>query len=141
PSGNVYICDANNQRIRMVTTDGNIHTIAGTGARGFSGDGGAALSAQFAQPTSITVDGTGKLYVSDLANNVIRLLTPSSPSGGPGALPSIASGGVFSASGFGALPSATPGSWIEIYGSNLATTTRMWTTADFTGINAPTSLN
>ncbi len=141
-AGNVYICDSNNGRIRMVTTDGNIHTIAGTGVRGYSGDGGPALSAQFAQPTSITVDANGKLYISDLANNVIRLLTPSGSSGGPGSLPSIAtSGGVLSASDFGALTAAAPGSWIEIYGSNLASTTRMWTTSDFTGINAPTSLN
>jgi uncharacterized protein (TIGR03437 family) len=48
---------------------------------------------------------------------------------------------VISASDFGALPSIAPGSWIEIYGTNLAATTREWAPSDFTGVNAPRSLN
>jgi uncharacterized protein (TIGR03437 family) len=48
---------------------------------------------------------------------------------------------VVSASAFGEFATAAPGSWIEIYGSNLASETRGWTGADFTGINAPTSLS
>jgi uncharacterized protein (TIGR03437 family) len=55
--------------------------------------------------------------------------------------PSISSGGVVSASAFGEFTSVSPGSWIEIYGSSLAADTRGWTTADFTGINAPTNLD
>jgi uncharacterized protein (TIGR03437 family) len=55
--------------------------------------------------------------------------------------PAISSGGVVSASAFGAFPSISPGSWIEIYGSNLASDTRGWTGADFNGINAPTNLD
>jgi uncharacterized protein (TIGR03437 family) len=57
------------------------------------------------------------------------------------AAPSIKPGGVISASAFGQFTSAAPGSWIEIYGSNLATSTRGWRGADFNGVNAPTSLD
>jgi len=59
----------------------------------------------------------------------------------PAVPPSINPGGIVSASAFGAFPSAAPGTWIEIYGSNLAADTRGWTAADFSGINAPTSLD
>jgi uncharacterized protein (TIGR03437 family) len=55
--------------------------------------------------------------------------------------PAISSGGVISASGFGGFSSIAPGSWIEIYGSNLASGTRSWAGSDFNGINAPTSLD
>jgi uncharacterized protein (TIGR03437 family) len=55
--------------------------------------------------------------------------------------PSISAGGVVSASAFGEFSSASPGSWIEIYGANLSQTTRGWTLADFTGNIAPTSLD
>ena len=57
------------------------------------------------------------------------------------ALPPPSIGGVVSASAFGEFATAAPGSWIEIYGVNLASETRGWTGADFTGINAPTSLS
>ena len=55
--------------------------------------------------------------------------------------PSITAGGVVSASAFGGFTAASPGSWIEIYGTNLAGDTRGWGGADFSGINAPTSLD
>ena len=55
--------------------------------------------------------------------------------------PAISAGGVVSASAFGEFTSISPGSWIEIYGSNLATGTRSWTGSDFDGVNAPTSLD
>jgi uncharacterized protein (TIGR03437 family) len=58
-----------------------------------------------------------------------------------GSGPAISSGGVVSASDFGEFTSVSPGSWIEIYGSNLAVDTRSWTGADFEGVNAPTSLD
>jgi uncharacterized protein (TIGR03437 family) len=57
------------------------------------------------------------------------------------AVPTIKSGGVVSASAFGDFSSISPGTWIEIYGSNLATDSRSWAQADFNGINAPTSLD
>lgn len=55
--------------------------------------------------------------------------------------PSINSGGVVSASSFGQFKSIAPGSWIEIFGSNLSSNSRSWTGADFSGVNAPTSLD
>ncbi len=56
-------------------------------------------------------------------------------------LPSISPGGVVSAGAFGGFPTISPGSWIEIYGSNLSSTTRQWSGADFSGNTAPTSLD
>jgi uncharacterized protein (TIGR03437 family) len=75
-SGNVYIADTGNNRIRMVTPDGIIHNIAGTSAAGFAGDGGAALPAQLDSPAGLLVDGSGDVYVADSGNNRIRRLTP-----------------------------------------------------------------
>lgn len=140
-AGNVYICDEFNAVIRMVTPDGKIHTIAGSNP-GYSGDGGPALSALFNEPFYIIVDSSGNLYVCDLGNDIVRKLVPSSGPGSPPPAPAIrTSQGVISASDFGALPSIAPGSWIEIYGTNLAPTKREWATTDFNGVNAPTSLN
>jgi uncharacterized protein (TIGR03437 family) len=55
--------------------------------------------------------------------------------------PAVATGGVVSASAFGEFASAAPGSWIEIYGTNLASDSRSWQTSDFTGVNAPIVLD
>jgi uncharacterized protein (TIGR03437 family) len=144
-AGNVYICDTFNDVIRVVTPDGYIHTVAGSTAApnpGYTGDGGSALSAQLDEPYSLTFDASGNLYVADYGNFVIRKLTPSSAAGGPAPPPAIrTASGVISATDFGALPSIAPGSWIEIYGTNLASTKRQWASSDFNGINAPTSLN
>jgi uncharacterized protein (TIGR03437 family) len=60
---------------------------------------------------------------------------------GQASLPSIKAGGVVSASAFGDFTAIAPGSWIEIYGSNLATNSRSWASSDFSGVNAPTSLD
>jgi uncharacterized protein (TIGR03437 family) len=59
----------------------------------------------------------------------------------PAASPVVSTGGVVSASAFGGFTSVSPGSWIEIYGANLAGDTRGWTGSDFNGVNAPTSLD
>jgi uncharacterized protein (TIGR03437 family) len=143
-SGNLYICDTYNDVIRMVTPDGNIHTIAGavTGPTpGYSGDGGPALSALFNEPESIVVDSAGNLYVCDYGNDIVRKLVPSTKPGGGLSAPAIKSGGVITASGYGGQSAIAPGTWIEIYGANLASTTRQWAASDFSGINAPTGLN
>jgi uncharacterized protein (TIGR03437 family) len=143
--GNVYIADATNGVVRMVTPDGTINTIAGIyNHTGFSGDGGPALSAQLNFPTGVGVDSKGNVYVADTQNAVIRLLTPNTAPPCGGSLPTIKAGGVISASAFGASSSIAYGSWIEIYGSNLAADTRSWATSDFSGpngVNAPTSLD
>ena len=72
-NGNIIIADTNNSRIRQVSiATGVITTIAGNGAPGFGGDGGAATSAQLNFPVGLTVDASNNLYVADLLNNVIR---------------------------------------------------------------------
>lgn len=75
-NGNLYVADANDHRVRMVTADGNISTIAGTGIAGFSGDGGPAISAQLNQPYGLAIDGSGNLYIADLGNARVRVVTP-----------------------------------------------------------------
>jgi sugar lactone lactonase YvrE len=72
-SGNLYIADTENNCIREVNASSqNIATIAGNGNEGFSGDGAAAISAQFNQPWGITVAVSGDLYVADFSNNRVR---------------------------------------------------------------------
>jgi sugar lactone lactonase YvrE len=75
-SGNLYIADAGNNRIRMVTPVGTISTLAGTGSANYSGDGGPAISATLHSPGAVAVDGNGNLYIADTTNNRIRKVTP-----------------------------------------------------------------
>jgi uncharacterized protein (TIGR03437 family) len=133
-TGTLFIADYQNSRIRKVAPNGGISTIAGTGRFGFSGDTGPATSADLNFPAALALDSTGKIYFSDNQNQVVRLLTP------PTAPASPAVGAVITASAFGASGAAAPGTWLEIYGTNLAPVTRLWTSADFTGITAPTLL-
>lgn len=69
-AGNLYIADLG--RIRKVTPDGMISTVAGNGTSGYGGDGGPATSAQLNGPLGIAVDSTGSLYISDSGNDRIR---------------------------------------------------------------------
>ncbi|MGF6352999.1 sugar lactone lactonase YvrE, partial [Paenibacillus sp. 4624] len=71
-SGNVYIADYGNQRIRKVDPTGEISTLAGNGISGYSGDGGAATLAQLNSPTGVAVDSSGNVYIADSGNNGIR---------------------------------------------------------------------
>ena len=78
--GNLYIADTINHRIRRVdASSGFIHTIAGNGVSGFSGDGGPALDAEITFPAGIAVDSSGRVYFADESNNRIRVLTPVPP--------------------------------------------------------------
>jgi len=70
PDNNIYIADFGNRRIRRMTSDGNVTTIAGTGAAG-SADGSGDV-ATFQQPTGISVDRGGRIYVADFGAHVIR---------------------------------------------------------------------
>ncbi len=82
-AGNLYIADAGNHRIRRVDPSGIITTIAGTGEPGYGGDGGPAAEAQLASPVALAVDGAGNLYVADLGNYRIRVLTQAPPLSAP----------------------------------------------------------
>jgi uncharacterized protein (TIGR03437 family) len=74
-SGNLYICDAGNNRIRQVNATGIISTVAGNGSSGFSGDGGPATAASFGGTTRIALDIATNIYISDPDNHRIRRVT------------------------------------------------------------------
>ncbi len=71
-SGNVYLVDTGNHRVRRIDTAGRISTIAGTGTAGYSGDGGAATAARLNTPHGIAVDTAGNVYIADSPNQRIR---------------------------------------------------------------------
>lgn len=76
-TGNLFISDHYNYRIRKVTTAGVISTAVGTGVAGYSGDGGAATAAKINGTSGLAVDASGNLYIADTKNNVIRkVVTP-----------------------------------------------------------------
>lgn len=74
--GTLYIADTNNHRIRVVSPDGIIRTLAGNGSAGSIGDGGLARDAQFNAPTRLVLDQGGTLYIADTNNHRIRMITP-----------------------------------------------------------------
>jgi uncharacterized protein (TIGR03437 family) len=110
-AGNIYLADTNNSRIRKITTDGIITTIAGKGGGGYSGDGGNATSAVLNFPRSIAVSPNGTVYIADTGNHAIRVLTPTFP----------AIGGVSNAASGTARIS--PGALASIYGTGFGTST------------------
>ncbi|GAB3690750.1 hypothetical protein GCM10027592_08230 [Spirosoma flavus] len=75
-SGNLYIADQKNHRIRKVTTSGIISTVAGNGTLGFSGDGGLAINASMDNPNGVAVNASGSLFIIDNGNQRIRKVTP-----------------------------------------------------------------
>jgi trimeric autotransporter adhesin len=77
PDGNIIIADYWNSRIRKVDASGIISTVAGTGIRGYNGDGGLAVAAALSGPADITLDKAGNIYISDFYANVIRKVTVS----------------------------------------------------------------
>jgi uncharacterized protein (TIGR03437 family) len=114
--GDIYIADTGNNRIRQVTPDGLIHTIAGQAAAGFSGDGGPAASAQINAPGGLLLDGAGDLYFADTGNNRVRRLVPqAAPAPAPVVLPPLSA---VSAASLSPGPVA-PGEIIVIFGAGL----------------------
>jgi len=76
-AGNLYISDNLNYRIRRVDAEtGIINTIAGTGVKGFNGDGRSALGAQITNPSGLVVGTAGQVYFGDIFNQRIRVLIP-----------------------------------------------------------------
>jgi len=100
-SGNIYFTDAANSIVRQINTSGTISVYAGNGTAGYSGDGGAATSAQlslssyYSLGNALTVDVSGNLYISDAGNSVVRKVNTS------GTISTYAGNGGFTHSGDG----------------------------------------
>jgi uncharacterized protein (TIGR03437 family) len=110
-AGNIYVADTNNSRIRKITADGTINTIAGTGGGAYRGDGGSATAAVLNFPRSVVVSPNGTVYIADTNNHVIRVLTPAFP----------AIGGVGNAASY--TPRISPGALATIFGTGFGTST------------------
>ncbi len=95
-SGNVYIADFNNARIRKIETNGTIITVAGNGTGGFSGDGGAATAAELNGPQGVAVDFAHNIYIADAYNYRIRKVSASN-----GVISTVAGDGTAGYSGDG----------------------------------------
>ncbi len=76
PDGSLYIAEVSGHRIRKISADGTISTIAGTGTAGFSGDNGPAINAQLNAPSYLALAQDGSLFISDSGNNRIRQILP-----------------------------------------------------------------
>ncbi|GCD39279.1 serine/threonine-protein kinase PknD [Streptomyces chrestomyceticus JCM 4735] len=89
-AGNVYVTERFGQRVRKITADGIIHTVAGSGTAGFSGDGGPATAARLNSPKGLGVDSAGNLYIGDQDNQRLRkvdtqgVITTIAGNGSPG---------------------------------------------------------
>ena len=99
-AGNIYIADMSNNVIReVIASTGVITTVAGVGDDfwgGYSGDGGPATDATFADPAGVALDSSGNLYIADMFNNVIRKVT-----GATGIITTVAGNGTSGYSGDG----------------------------------------
>jgi trimeric autotransporter adhesin len=93
--GSVLVADTRNHRVRRIWPSGIIATIAGTGAPGFSGDGGAATSARLSSPTNLEPTGDGGFLIADLGNRRVRKVSPA------GTIATVAGTGVAGSSGDG----------------------------------------
>jgi sugar lactone lactonase YvrE len=72
----IFIADTGNHKIRMIDEVGIIHTVVGTGDKGYSGDNGPALEATLDTPSDVAVAPNGTLYIADTMNNVVRVVNP-----------------------------------------------------------------
>jgi uncharacterized protein (TIGR03437 family) len=127
--GNVYIADGS-ARVRKLFLSGIITTIAGSGIRGYSGDGGSAPNAGLNGPSAVAVDATGTVWVADTLNNAVRLLQFA----GSGTTVSAVTSGASNLSG-----PVAPGEVIVIWGSGLGPASLVQYQADANGL-LPTSL-
>jgi trimeric autotransporter adhesin len=99
-SGNIYLADAFNNRIRKIDASGVITTIAGSGVYSYSGDGGPATSAQLFAPHAAAIDVNGNLFIADTDNNAVREVNSK------GVISTIAGTGVAGSSGDNAAATA-----------------------------------
>lgn len=100
PDGSVYICQREGHGIRKVDFNtSTIERVAGTGAKGYTGDGGPALEATFNGPKELDVDAAGNLYVADTENQVVRRIDAAT-----GTVTTVAGSGRTGGSGDGGHP-------------------------------------
>ncbi|MBI1355437.1 MAG: hypothetical protein GC160_13915 [Acidobacteria bacterium] len=76
---NIYIAESNGDVIRMLSAQGVMSRVAGSGERGASGDGGPALAASFTNPAGMALDAAGNLFVAEQLNNRVRAILASPP--------------------------------------------------------------
>ena len=100
--GNVYVADNGNYRVRRISPNGVITTVAGNGTPGFSGDGGPATSAQLSPVFGLAIDVWGNLLIADSGANRIRQVTPD------GSIATVAGAGDCGFSGDGGPATAAP---------------------------------
>ncbi len=115
-SGNLYIADGDNNRIRKVDAAGVITTVAGDGTYGYGGDGGPAAQAQLSVPYGVAVDGVGNLYIADTFSHRIRKVESDIPVG----MPLISSGGVLLATGAPTVARISPNTLVSVFGREFA---------------------
>ena len=96
PDGALYVCDTDNHRIRKITADGKITTVAGNGTRGWSGDGGPALQAALNEPYEVRFDAEGNVFWCERMSHTVRILNVKN-----GMISTIAGTGVAGFSGDG----------------------------------------
>jgi uncharacterized protein (TIGR03437 family) len=95
-SGNIYVADSSNRRIRRISVAGTVTTVAGNGVCcGYTGDGGAAINAEIGSPWGIATDASGNLYFTDTYNYVVRKVTAS------GTISTVAGNGTYGYAGDG----------------------------------------
>ena len=112
-AGQIYIADTGNHRIRVISPQGTIRTVAGTGTAGSAGTGGPAAGAQLNWPSDVAIDSDGALYVADAGNDRVVKLVLQAGSG-----PRISAGGVVHAASY--VAEAAPGALFSIFGTELA---------------------
>jgi RHS repeat-associated protein len=76
PDASLYLAEYHGQRVRRVSPDGLITTVAGTGTPGYAGDGGPATAAQLYSPWALALGPDGSLYIADISNNRVRRVSP-----------------------------------------------------------------
>jgi sugar lactone lactonase YvrE len=94
-NGNLYVADNNNNRVTRVDSSGVSTTVAGTGAPGFSGDGGPATASQLNGPSGVAVDAAGALVIGDTGNHRVRRVDSA------GVITTVAGTGAYGFSGDG----------------------------------------
>jgi hypothetical protein len=113
-AGNLYFNDDINFRTRMIAANGTINTIAGSGTKGFSGDGGAALAAALNGNFGVALDLLGNMYIADSTNNRIREVYAAVP----GLTPVISAAAFTNAASF--TSGGSPGAIATLFGAHLS---------------------